>query len=260
MLPELSRGVEGGQEKNETVDIQDVVEREGENERLGERHEGRVAIRRAQGKKSVDKQQQKGERKNELVPIHGRKMDTVPDGEPQQQRKARIQHDKDGRQPERSEMQAEHQMLAEELFPAPLQNRQHQGIEKHHDQHERAGLDLDHVVKGRRELGESGPLCGDPVRDHPGSQTTVGHHVQLDIKRGAQSCPSGVRLNEKVNQVGHKKELEGMQIRLTAAAQIFGREKARPGEEEPEAAKYLGVKMKELSQSVGEKVMNGQIS
>jgi hypothetical protein len=64
-----SRSIQSGQEEDEAVDIQDVVERKGENDRLGERHEDRVAICGAQGTKPVDKQQQKGDRKNEFVPI-----------------------------------------------------------------------------------------------------------------------------------------------------------------------------------------------
>ncbi len=77
--------------------------------------------------------------------------------------------------------------------------------------------------------------------------------MYLDIKRGAQTAPADVGLQKKINQVGDKEQLKRMQVRFAAAAHIFGGEKSGPGEEKPEAAKNLGVKMEELAQSVGKK-------
>ena len=57
-------------------------------------------------------------------------MDAVPEREPQQQRKPGYKHNEDGNQPEGGEMQAKDQMLAKELFLAPLQKRQQHGISR----------------------------------------------------------------------------------------------------------------------------------
>src|SRR6476646_10818087 len=51
-----------------------------------------------------------------------------------------------------------------------------------------------------------------------------------------------------------------MQVRFTVAPQILGGEESGLGEEQPEATKDLGVKMKKLAQSVSEKMPDGQIS
>src|SRR6478735_1253552 len=77
------------------------------------------------------------------------------------------------------------------------------------------------MVKGLRELRESDAFGGDPFRDYPSRQRAVRHHVQLDVESCAQPAPPDVWLDEEVNQVGDKEELKGMQVRFTAATEIF---------------------------------------
>ena len=142
----------------------------------------------------------------------------MPEREPQQQRDSGVQHHENGHQPESSEMQAEDQMLSEELFPAPLQDRKQRRIQHHHDQNQRSGLHVHQVIKRSGELGKTDAFGCDSGLDQPGGQAAIGHHVQLNTERCAQPAPSKIRLDDKINQVRDKEELKGMQVRFATAA------------------------------------------
>jgi hypothetical protein len=66
-------------------------------------------------------------------------------------------------------------------------------------------------------------------------------------------------LGQKVDEVGDEEQLERMKIRLAAAAQILRGQKSRPCEKQAAGAENLGIKVEELTQSMGKKVMERKI-
>ena len=206
LFPAASDGVEGREEEDEAVGLDDDGHEAGEGDALEKRHPAPLSVDpalRVVEVHAADRQEDDGEDEVEVV-VLGHEAEPARCAEDGQGGEALGEQEQ---QEEGVEVRCEDEMLDEVTPPPPVEREQDEGEHQRHDDDERLGLVLDDGVEPRAVLIQRYLPALQLLAHHAPRALPVRHPAQMDVERRGQRVEARQRLREEEDDVAEDEEL-----------------------------------------------------